>query len=172
MTIALRPVAEDDLTFLNRLTNDVDSTGIFQWYGWHNPHRHRERWIRDGMLNDDGGVLLIADGADTTGLVTFNRKQTNQVAHCWEIGVIVAPEFRGKGYGTEGQRLMARYLFDHSAANRVEAATEVDNLAEQRALEKAGFTREGVLRGVGFRLGEWRDGVLYSMIRSDLERLD
>ncbi|WP_220447863.1 GNAT family N-acetyltransferase [Nonomuraea diastatica] len=42
-------------------------------------------------------------------------------------------------------------------------------MAEQRALEKAGFTREGVLRGSGFRAGRWHDSVLYSMIRADLE---
>jgi RimJ/RimL family protein N-acetyltransferase len=52
--------------------------------------------------------------------------------------------------------------------NRVEAETETGNLAEQRALEKAGFTREGVRRGSIFRDGYWRDMVAYSMIRSDL----
>ena len=51
--------------------------------------------------------------------------------------------------------------------HRIEAATEVDNVAEQRALEKAGFTREGVLRGVGWRGGAHRDGVWYSMLRGD-----
>src|SRR5690349_13324481 len=147
MTISLRPVTEDDLAFLTRLTNDIDSSGLFQWYGWHSPHRHRERWERDGMLNDDGGALLIFDGDERIGVVTFNKHQTNRVSHCWEMGVIVAPEFRGRGYGTEGQRLMVRYLFDHSTANRVQAATEADNVAEQRALEKAGFTREGFMRG-------------------------
>ncbi|MEU4725631.1 GNAT family protein [Nonomuraea dietziae] len=83
----------------------------------------------------------------------------------------MAPEFRGKGYGTEAQRRLVRYLFEHTTANRIQASTEIENIAEQRALEKAGFTREGVLRGCGFRAGAWRDGVLYSVIRSDLPRL-
>ncbi|GII05314.1 hypothetical protein Pta02_73220 [Planobispora takensis] len=61
-----------------------------------------------------------------------------------------------------------RYLFDHSTVHRIQAGTEVTNVAEQRALKKAGFTREGVLRGAGFRAGEWHDGVLYSFLRSDL----
>ena len=41
------------------------------------------------------------------------------------------------------------------------------NLAERRALEKAGFTAEGVSRGVGWRDGQWRDGVTYSLLRTD-----
>src|SRR6266704_2522467 len=36
-----------------------------------------------------------------------------------------------------------------------------------RGLERAGFQREGVLRGVGFLHGAWRDGLLYSRLRGD-----
>jgi RimJ/RimL family protein N-acetyltransferase len=34
-------------------------------------------------------------------------------------------------------------------------------------LEKAGFTREGVLRQVAWRDGAWRDGVVYGILRDD-----
>jgi RimJ/RimL family protein N-acetyltransferase len=51
--------------------------------------------------------------------------------------------------------------------HRIEAATELENLAEQKALEKAGLTREGVLREIGWRDGAWRDGVIYSLLRTD-----
>ena len=54
--------------------------------------------------------------------------------------------------------------------NRIEAGTEVDNLAEQRALDKAGFTREGVLRGWLFRGGRWRDCVRFSVLREEVVR--
>ena len=50
---------------------------------------------------------------------------------------------------------------------RIEAHTDVENIAEQRALEKAGFTREGVLRGVVFRDGRWRDSLSYAVLRDD-----
>ncbi|MGH3733570.1 MAG: GNAT family N-acetyltransferase [Acidimicrobiales bacterium] len=49
--------------------------------------------------------------------------------------------------GTEAQRHLVDYLFRTTTAHRLEAATEMDNLAEQRALEKVGFRREGVMRG-------------------------
>ena len=50
---------------------------------------------------------------------------------------------------------------------RLEASTDVDNAAEQRALDKAGFTREGVLRSAQFRDGTFHDLVLYSRLRGD-----
>jgi RimJ/RimL family protein N-acetyltransferase len=63
--------------------------------------------------------------------------------------------------------LLVRYLFAHTQFNRVEATTEITNLAEQRALEKAGFTREGIMRGTTFRQGRWHDQVIYSVLRDE-----
>jgi RimJ/RimL family protein N-acetyltransferase len=83
------------------------------------------------------------------------------------MGINLLPEARGHGYGTEAQQALVDYLFRHSQAERIQADTEADNIAEQRALEKAGFTREGVLRSVAWRDGRWRDGVMYSVIRSE-----
>ncbi|MFL6053977.1 MAG: GNAT family N-acetyltransferase [Actinoallomurus sp.] len=53
--------------------------------------------------------------------------------------------------------------------NRIEAITEATNTAEQWALQKAGFTREGVLRGYGFRDGAWRDALIYSVLRHEFQ---
>ena len=43
----------------------------------------------------------------------------------------------------------------------------MENLAEQRALERIGFRHEGVMRGLAFIGGQWRDGVLYARLRGD-----
>jgi RimJ/RimL family protein N-acetyltransferase len=67
----------------------------------------------------------------------------------------------------EAQRLLVDYLFAHTQVNRVEAVAEITNTSEQWALEKAGFTREGVLRGYGFRGGAWRDAIMYSVLREE-----
>jgi RimJ/RimL family protein N-acetyltransferase len=70
------------------------------------------------------------------------------------------------------QRLLVRYLFAHTQVNGVEATTEITNAADQRALEKAGFTREGVLRGTTFRQGRWHDQVIYSVLRDEIKLED
>jgi RimJ/RimL family protein N-acetyltransferase len=85
----------------------------------------------------------------------------------FEIGIALLPGHRGHGVGTEAQRQLVDYLFDTTAANRVQAGTEVGNVAEQRALERAGFRREGVQRGLYFRAGRWRDSVMYGVVRGD-----
>jgi RimJ/RimL family protein N-acetyltransferase len=89
-------------------------------------------------------------------------------AYCWQIGIVLMPEARGRGVGTQAQRLLVRYLFAHTHVVRIEAGTELANIAEQRALEKVGMTREGVGRSTSYRNGKWRDGVMYSILRHEV----
>jgi [ribosomal protein S5]-alanine N-acetyltransferase len=63
--------------------------------------------------------------------------------------------------------MLCDHLFTHTPAQRIEAGTHPENVAEQRALVKAGFRLEGVMRAVEWRAGAWRDGLLYSRLRSD-----
>ena len=83
------------------------------------------------------------------------------------IGIDLQPEGRGQGLGTEAQRILAEWLFETTPVNRVEASTDVENLAEARSLEKAGFRREGIKRGAQFRAGAYHDLVMYSRLRND-----
>jgi RimJ/RimL family protein N-acetyltransferase len=165
--LTLRPVQESDLAILERLTQDPDSTGEFAWFGWHDPNRFRRGWAENGLLGDDGGTLIVARGEERLGLVSWSSRRTARRSYCFVMGIAMLPESRGHGYGTEAHRLRSRYLFAHTTVHRIEADTEVGNAAECRALEKAGFTREGVMRGFGWRDGAWRDGVTYSILRTD-----
>ena len=58
--------------------------------------------------------------------------------------ISIADEHRGRGIGTQAQRMLAELLHSRGVV-RVEASTDISNIAEQRALAKAGFVCEGVL---------------------------
>ena len=165
--VALRLVRESDLRMLEDLTQDPEQTGGFEWFGWHDLRRWRRNWDDNGLIGADGGTLIVARGDQRLGFVNWHRQPLTVAAFCWEIGIILLPEARGRGYGAQAQSLLARYLFAHTTAHRIWAGTEVENIAEQRALERAGFTREGITRGTGWRDGAWRDGVIYSLLRTD-----
>jgi len=171
-TVTLRPVIEDDLSWLASMRNDPAVSGLHEWHGWSDPQRKRRQWSESGLLGDDGGTLIVLHGADRVGHVSWRRVTTGPIATGWAIGIGLAPEFRGRGYGSEAQRLLVRYLFAHTQVNRVEATTEITNVAEQRALEKAGFTREGILRGTTFRQGRRHDQVIYSVLRDEVKLED
>ena len=169
--LILRPVTEDDLPWLENSRNDPAATGPHEWHGWHDPGSYRRRWAESRLLGDSGGTLMVIHGTDRAGSISWRKVQTGMISHCWAIGIGLAAEFRGRGYGSEAQRRLVRYLFAHTQVNRIEATTEITNVGEQRALEKAGFTREGVLRGATFRAGRWHDQIIYSVLRDEVELL-
>jgi len=123
------------------------------------------------LRNDEGGVLWVelVDGGDPLGTVQYRRIAygPNRESNGWDIGIELRPEARGNGFGAEAQRLLAKWLFETTNANRVEAQTDVENIAEARSLEKAGFKRDGVLRGAQFRAGAYHDLIVYSRLRAD-----
>ena len=167
--VGLMPAAEGDLPLLYRLTSDPEATGKHEWLGWQDPHAFRRRWEENGLLDDGSGVLMVSLDGERIGFVAWRRRQMARTSFCWNVGIALAPENRGQGYGTAAQLLLVRYLFAHSQVNRIEAGTEVTNLAEQRALEKAGFTREGIARGAAFQNGRWHDAVIYSVLRAEVD---
>lgn len=166
----LRPVEEADLESLGRIDTEPAVSEPFEWRGFRDKGARRKRWEKDGYLGSNDSLLVVAlpDGT-FTGIVVWKWIEESGPAGCVRIGILLFPEHRGKGIGTAAQRLLAAYLFSTTTAHRLEAATEIDNIAEQRALERAGFTREGVMRGRGFVRGEWRDGVMYSRLRTDAD---
>ena len=84
-----------------------------------------------------------------------------------DIGISIRPEFRGIGHGSRAQRMVTEYLFRTFPVHRVQASTDVTNIAEQKSLERAGFIREGLIRGAQWRAGAWHDLISYARLRDD-----
>lgn len=167
--LELRPVSEDDLPWLRQRWNDPDAIGRFNWTGFRSPRHVQTQFEEDGYLGDESGLLVVERTGEIVGTCSWHtiRHGVGQGAQCWNIGVGLLPDWRGQGIGTRVHLLLVDYLFATTTAQRIEAGTEADNHAEQRALEKSGFHREGVLRATAFRDGQWRDVVLYSRLRDD-----
>ena len=165
--VCLRPVSEADLELLIRFQSDPETVGEYQWFGFRmdKVRELERRWREDGLIGGESSSLAVVVGdGSCAGVVDWRPvgRFGNQ-----EIGIALAPEYRGRGIGTEAQRQLVDYLFETTTAHRIQAGTELDNIAEQKALERVGFTREGVNRGVHFRAGQWRDSVMYGLIRDE-----
>jgi len=169
--VRLRDATLADADVIDELQRLEKTDGGFNDFGMPFEPVDRAVLAKGPLLNDHNGMLLverIEDGV-VIGTVSWHRVRygPNPESDGWMFGIALIAEARGQGYGTEAQRLIARYLFDTTPMHRVEASTDVDNIAEQRALEKAGFTREGVNRGAQWRAGIWHDLVLYARVRED-----
>ncbi len=140
-------------------------------FGFQPAGRLEEQFNKNGLLDSRGGTLVVveSDTENVVGSVSYHRVMygPNEGSQAYNIGITLSPKFRGKGYGTEAQRLFTDYLFSTYTVTHVEASTDVTNVAEQRALIKAGFTREGTARKAQWRAGDWRDLIVYSKLRGE-----
>ena len=145
--LLIRPRTDDD-------TCPDDSS---EWDDWDDGERVPGDHLRAVIVLDSTIIGTMSWHAVHYGPTIGSR--------AWSMGIALAPEWRGQGWGTIAQRLLADHLLE--SAHRVEAATDVDNVAEQRSLEEAGFAREGILRGAQLRAdGLPHDLVMYARVRS------
>jgi len=169
--IRLRPATLDDVELLTLWSSSPHHRGEFNDFGQTTRRPYEELIARHELIGEHGGTLLVERiaGPQAIGSVSWRevRYGPTRESVAWNIGITLVPEMRGQGFGSLAQRLLADHLFATTAANRIEAGTDIENLAEQRSLEKAGFIREGVLRGAQYRARAWHDLVIYSVVRGD-----
>lgn len=114
-------------------------------------------------------MTVVTAVGEVAGDVSWRWQQwgPNAGSRCPMIGIWLHPDHRGVGLETQAQVELTSLFFRHTTADRVEAATDVENTAEQRALERAGFCREGTLREAQWRDGTYHSCHLYSRLRTD-----
>lgn len=96
----------------------------------------------------------------------FNYNPLNRSA---ELGLLIDPEERRKGYGKEAIQLLCRYLFRFRGLNKVHAQTVDFNEAALELLETLGFKRDGSLRDHYFYDGEFHNAAIYSLLLFELD---
>ena len=166
MLVTLGPVTEDDLPMFRRFVIEPGLIGP-DWSGFGDAQAPARRFAADGYLGTSDGRLVVAADGERTGFVSYRSVRYGGSAPCWDIGIALLPQWRGRGVGWRAQAMLCDYLFEHTPVQRIQAGTHPENVAEQKALAKAGFQLEGVIRACEFRGGQWRDGLLYSRLRDD-----
>ena len=171
--IRLRPLRDEDWRKIEEWGSTREALwGPFQRFQLEQVPLLREAYQQTGLLKRDGGILLIETSQDrqAVGFVRYTLLSLPDadLPHP-EIGFGI-PEIaaRGKGHAQEGVRLLVEYLFAGYPVERVSAFTDEGNKPAQRVMESVGFRREGSLRRAMFRDGEWRDVILYGILRPEV----
>jgi RimJ/RimL family protein N-acetyltransferase len=173
--VTLRPWHEDDAdalvgrvadpaiaSFLDRIPQPYTHEDARTWFamtrdGWASGSMATFGVHVDGIDGAAGGIgVRFLDGLDEGGA---------------EVGYWVAAETRGRGVATTATRLAVEWAFaEVPDLARMQLRADVANAASNRVAEKAGFTREGVLRSQRYnvRLGRRVDFVMWSLLREEV----
>jgi RimJ/RimL family protein N-acetyltransferase len=111
-------------------------------------------------------LVVGAEGAELLGSIGLHELD-------WEdrrasIGYWTAAEARRRGVAARAVRLLAGWAFAELELARLQIFSDVENPASQAVAERAGFTREGVLRSYSELDGHRYDAVIFSLLPSEL----
>lgn len=169
LRLRLRRTTADDAPVLFALLDDAE---VMRFLDWPRPgsvaearaHLQAvdERWARG--KEHQYLVLRKADAAPL-GSIAFRPS-----GHAADLGCFFGRAHWGQGYGSEGVALMAGWLRRQPVLQRLWATCDAANAASARVLEKAGLTREALMRKAHSRPnlgGAIRDTLLYAWVRGD-----
>ena len=151
--VSIRAVAEDEPR--------PKSSSIYEQWGEMAAEAREMRFLRWVVQMESVSGEIFQVGDMSAHVVWYGPTVTSKALN---IGISLVEEFRGKGIGSIAQRLLADEI--HSLGYvRVEAQTDVENIAEQKSLLRAGFELEGVARQSQGRVDGIHDLQVWSHIK-------
>ena len=173
-TIRIRPYCEEDTKALYEAVRESINE-VSQWMPWcHAAYAIDESRAfimsrpeaRAGAEEYDFAIFDAQTGEylGGTGLNHLVREYLYS-----NLGYWVRTSRAGRGVASRAARLVARFAFEELGLQRVEIVAAVGNVGSQRAAEKAGAVREGILRKRIVLRGKTHDAVLYSLVAEDMQ---
>lgn len=173
-TMTVRIPERADATALYRLASNPEVTQWFSWGPYQETAEARAYLDRLPDQRETGRQLDLLQvhhskgPVGITGLSEFSYRDRRAMVGTW-----LGRDAWGIGANTESKALMCHLAFSLLGLARLGAYANVENARSQRALEKVGFVKEGVLRGwhrhgdrqldvavYGMLPQDWRDGPL------------
>lgn len=170
--LTLRTVEREDVPFLSRahanpelrygLGWGVESQGQLE-AAFEDQFGYDELFLV--CLGEDGPAPgpVSADEVERIGLVFGGVGERSRAG----IGYWIATEYQGEGYGKTAVSFLIDHLYRTYPHPAVYARTLPTNEASRGLLESLGFSQEGRLRKEAFWDGEYRDTIVYSLLREE-----
>ncbi len=166
---ALRPWRDSDLPELVRACQDPE---IVRWtrvpaaYGEADARAYLRQRYEAAFAGVTAPFAIVhADGHQLLGSISLMR-------FAWEhsraeVGYWLAAAGRGRGHATRAVRLICAWGFSALGLERIDLMAATGNPASQRVAQRAGFTREAVLRSYLRGTFERQDMVAFGLLKGE-----
>lgn len=127
-----------------------------------------EAYIRAMLSADENDTFAFAITVDDRCVGSIGAfRQGNIHGRTAELGYYLAEEYWGQGLMTQAIRLLCRWVFANTDILRIYAEPFSYNTGSCRALEKAGFQYEGLMKNNAVKNGKLLDMKLYALTRDE-----
>lgn len=167
--VYLRGFENDDEDFLVQLRRNANLFRYTCGNTYFLTSDHSKKLLHDNLNTNQKSLYLmivLSDNDTPIGYLSLNDiDHTNKKAQ-WS-GIVIDPQFSGKGYASMAAKLMVKYVFDELNINRVYGYWLEENIASLKMSEKVGFKKEGLLREHVFKEGKYHNVFICSMLKTE-----
>ncbi len=169
--VTLEPLSETHSTDLTQAASDES---IWQYMVWERIRTEDQMrsWIMDLLAKQMKGTdlpfaVISRQNGRAVGATRYldicPEHRSLEIGGTW-----YAREYQRTGVNTESKYLLLKHAFEELGCVRVQLKTDVRNQRSQRAIERLGAMREGILRNhMILWNGYIRDSMVYSIIDSE-----
>lgn len=138
--LLLRKVEDRDLDQLVLWSKSSQYCGAYLSPEEYDPQQLKEQFVSGVYWSDEEKMFVIEKKADNSVIGSIHFWQPTGKLNTRVVALkIAAVKERNKGFGTEAQKFLMIYLFERLGVQRVEMYTDINNLPQQRCLQKLGF---------------------------------
>jgi ribosomal-protein-alanine N-acetyltransferase len=132
---------------------------------------HAHAFLKSATDASEPSNLAIEVDGEAVGAIGYVAG-TDVERFSAEIGYWLGEPYWGRGIATQALVLLTAHVFSRLNLLRLFAVPFVDNAGSTRVLEKAGYTREAILRSSSVKDGQPRDQALYAKINQAWRGID
>lgn len=153
--VKLRATEPEDIELLYEWENDVDNWFVSDTIAPYSRHQLMEFVKNNNDIYSALQCRFMIDDHKGQSVGCIDIYEFDPKNHRCGIGVLISPQSRGVGFGTEALSLALDYCFETLSVHSVFAYILSDNAPSIKMFEALGFTKSGVRR-------EWKwDGSTY-----------
>lgn len=167
---ALRPWRDSDIPALVEACQDPE---ISRWTRVPSPYgsadaRHYVQQRHDALHTGALAPYAVIDSAHDRLLGSISLMRFVWEHRRAEVGYWLAREARGTGHAVRALRLLCRWGFETLGLERIELLAATGNVPSQRVAERAGFTREALLRSYFAHMQKRHDMIGYGLLADEI----
>lgn len=114
-------------------------------------------------------AIIEKESSKYVGEIGFTVLDENPSGKLLELGYFTKREFWGQGMTTEAAEICVNYAFKELGAWKITTGCIKENIGSERIMIKLGFVKEGELRVHQSIDQEWKDRVVYGLLKSEYQ---
>ncbi|SDB81152.1 GNAT family N-acetyltransferase [Williamwhitmania taraxaci] len=169
--VYLRAFEVDDYILINRWRRDPEIIKYLAGNVFFVSSEREKKSVENKIFDDSVNLYLGICEKNTNKLIGYTNINNIDLRNAkaeWAGTFIGDKDFAGQGYGREASILMLSFLFSQYPIHKCYGRCLEEHPTTAKLFISLGFTQDGVLRDDVFKNGEFKNVLMFSILRDEV----